>query len=60
MDEVPPRWFFDGMGNTPYPALPMLGALAVYTLNLVTISAALDRFELTSASWDRLSHLWQS
>ncbi|MBV9763592.1 MAG: ATP-binding protein [Acidobacteriaceae bacterium] len=54
---------------TPYPHLPMLGQLAVYSLNLVLVRAVVDPQGFTwplendddkMRSWDELTHLWRS
>ncbi|MEU7874048.1 ATP-binding protein [Dactylosporangium sp. NPDC049140] len=63
----PPRWFTDGAGRAPYPGLPLLGSLAVYSLNLVVVAAVLDRLPVSdlaaddaTSDWARLTSLWRS
>jgi hypothetical protein len=55
--------------DTPYPSLPMLGQLAIYSLNLVLIRSVVDSEGFTwrldddenrLRSWDQLTHLWRS
>ncbi|MFI5910520.1 NACHT domain-containing protein [Dactylosporangium sp. NPDC051541] len=64
---APPRWFTDGADEAPYLAPPMLGGLAVYSLNLVVVAAMLGRIEVSdlaaddaTSDWARLTSLWRS
>ncbi|WP_433045184.1 NACHT domain-containing protein [Dactylosporangium sp. CS-033363] len=64
---APPRWFTEGAARAPYPALPMLGSLSVYSLNLVVLSAVLGGIAVAdtpsddaTSDWARLTSLWRS
>jgi hypothetical protein len=58
--------------RTPFPAHPLLGHLAIYSVNLVTLRASIDVEEFLfeessipshedgSRPWDQLTHLWRS
>jgi hypothetical protein len=69
---LPPADILTGKAPSPYPALPLLGHYAVYSLNLVLLLAALrdEGYVFKDASvpavaggapaWDRLTHLWRT
>lgn len=59
-------------GNLPFPPKPVIGHLAIYTLNLITLRTVLSPQEYVfnemsvktqedgTRTWDRLSYLWRS
>ncbi|MEV6303645.1 hypothetical protein AB0M02_29835 [Actinoplanes sp. NPDC051861] len=58
----PSAWFLDGIETAPYPKLSLVGQLAVYTLNLVVVGAAVTPagYSVPGHVWNVLSGLWRA